>query len=226
MYLYASWLQISLKWYLNILHKDNRDWKGLQEIAANPAQQWANFKYEISPERGHHLKNESVWRMRGTTWGGGGGRMGIHAETCCCTLLWLSLLIRTVIQLGNTENGESAASARKWWRNYATGDPPLPWHKSPRLLLPWTLWMKVCKAQWCGSAVPSHWALHVYFFEFLICLLLVCFIIYILYCVTRVNVINLGLFFIVIFYVLYTVKRITIRGTYRGNIANHFHSEL
>lgn len=46
--------------------------KVCEEIAATPARQkmqTAIFKYQISLERGHHLKYESVWRMRGTMWG-------------------------------------------------------------------------------------------------------------------------------------------------------------
>lgn len=54
-------------------------------------------------------------------WGGGGG-VG-HAETWLCTLLQLSLLIKPVSHVDNRENGESAASARAWWRNSANSWP-------------------------------------------------------------------------------------------------------
>ena len=139
--------------------------KGCEEIAAGPARRRANFKYSISPERGHHLKHESVWRVRGTTWGGGGGG---HAETQRRTLLRLSplssgLSVNWITQrMGNQQRqrGRDGETLCNGWPS------SIPWHKSPRLLLPWTLWMKVCKAQWCGSAVPSHWALRFFFFIF------------------------------------------------------------
>lgn len=91
--------------------------KGCEEIASNSAQQQANFKYEASPERGHHLKHESGWRMRGTTWGGDGGAGWTRWDTALHLTMTLSPLIKTVSQLDNVGNGESAASARVWWRN-------------------------------------------------------------------------------------------------------------
>lgn len=133
-----------------------------EEIVANPTQQQVHtgsFKYQISPGRGHHLRYECVWRMRGTTWGvgrngGGGGSVG---WTCWDTAphfsTTLSPLIRTVSHLDNIENGESATSASVWVSASLQCLTLIPQCKSPRLLLPWTLWMKVCKAQWCGSAV-------------------------------------------------------------------------
>lgn len=53
--------------------------------------------------------------MRGTTWGGVGGGVGwVDTLRHGAALYYdsLSLLIKTVSQLDNTENGESAASAR------------------------------------------------------------------------------------------------------------------
>lgn len=73
----------------------------------------------------------------------------------CLGPLWHSALglcplIQPVSQIHNTENGESATSARTWWRNFVQ-----------RLTLlysgqvSWTLWTKVCTAQRCVSSLPS-----------------------------------------------------------------------
>lgn len=142
----------------------SKNWKGFAR-KLKPVQRSSELtsNMRMSPERGHHLKHESVWRTRGTTWGGGGGarRAGGDAETRRRTLLWLSPLSSWLSV--NAENWESAASARARWRK-----------SLPRLTLlyPGTSlqgscchghWMKVCEAQWCGSAVPSHWTLSGFF---------------------------------------------------------------
>lgn len=122
MCLYASRLQICLIWYSlfgwTLCTGMSEAEKGCEEIAAKPAQQQANFKYEILPKSGHHLKYESVWRMRRTTWGG--GEVGwVDTPRRGAALYYDSLPpLQTVSQLDNTENGESAASARMWWRNF------------------------------------------------------------------------------------------------------------
>ncbi len=118
MYLYASRLQICLIWYSSFVWTlctcMSETEKGCEKIAANPAQQQANFKYKILPESGHHLKYESVWRMKRTTWG-----VGVDTLRHGSALYYDSLpSLQTVSLPDNTENGESAASARTWWRNF------------------------------------------------------------------------------------------------------------
>lgn len=86
------------------------------------------------PSRAKMRWNAMRARLMFLTW------LGTAEATRRTSLRLSSLLIKSVSQMDNTENGESAASARNVTEELsATPDPPLPWRKSPRLSLPWTL---------------------------------------------------------------------------------------
>lgn len=110
-------LQVCLCICLNTLHwgcqKLKRASGKLKPVQHGSSKLTSNMRR--SPERGHHLKQESVWRTRGTMWGGGGaGWTGGYAEPRRHTLLWLSPLSSWLSV--TAENSESAASVRARWR--------------------------------------------------------------------------------------------------------------
>lgn len=124
--------------------------KSSEETASSSARRQANFKYEMSPERGHHFKQESVWRKEeAAAWLGGRAAVP-HASSFPPLLSGLSVSRRT-------------PEKRQRQREKTVRRPTL---LSPGtgLWLPWTLWMKVFTAQWCGSTVPSHSALKRFFY--------------------------------------------------------------
>lgn len=104
------------------------------------------------------ISNMNLFKGWGEQRGGAGWT---RWDTALHLTMTLSPLIKTVSQLDKAGNGESSASAsaRVWWRNSL---------QRLTLLYPGTSlqgscchghWMKVCKARWCGSAVPSDWTL-------------------------------------------------------------------
>lgn len=102
---------------LNTLHWGVRNSKGLRgncsqsSAAASKLQIWNSSTEWSSSQIWICLKNEE------NNVGRWGGWVGEHAEPRLHAFT-MTLSLQTVNQLDNTENGESAASARTWWRNF------------------------------------------------------------------------------------------------------------
>lgn len=122
MCLYAARLQIRLKWYsLNTLHWDVRNWTGLRghcsqfKCSSKPT---SNVKFLQKEFIISNMNLFEEWKeQHGMGWDGVGSGGVWPVVPLPHFTTTPSLFIETVSQPGNTENGESAASARTWWRN-------------------------------------------------------------------------------------------------------------